>query len=130
MSDPIESITITGTVIKLEAPQVYGSKSFRKALCVVKTEDEKYPQSIPVESTGKRADIFTEANIAEGDVVTISANLQGREWQGRYFLSLGAWKVELESEGLNEQPANQRADRPPIADLPELPDYGDESIPF
>jgi len=125
-----DSITITGTVIKLEAPQAFGAKGFRKAVCVVETQDEKFPQKIPVEASGKKADLFTEANICEGDTVTISANLQGREWQGKYFLSLGAWKVQLESEGSTRPTAERRepAPRQPIPDAPA--DDFDSSIPF
>ena len=127
-----DSITITGTVIKLEAPQSFGAKGFRKAVCVVETQAEKFPQKIPVEASGKKADLFTEANICEGDTVTISANLQGREWQGKYFLSLGAWKVQLESEG-STRPTAERSEpkqRPLIPDAPSADDSGDDPCPF
>ena len=128
-----DSITITGTVIKLEDPQAFGAKGFRKAVCVVETQAEKFPQKIPVEASGKKADLFTEANICEGDTVTISANLQGREWQGKYFLSLGAWKVQLESEGSKARPTAERrepAPRQPIPDAPSADDSGDDPCPF
>lgn len=101
-----ESVIVTGTVIKVEAPVAFGSKGFRKATIVIKTEDDKFPQSIPVEASGKKADLFVEANIMVGDTVTASCNLQGREWQNRFFLSLSAWKVESDSQ--SRQPAPRR----------------------
>ncbi len=126
-----DSITITGTVIKLEAPQAFGTKGFRKAVCVVETQDEKFPQKIPVEASGKKADLFKDANICEGDTVTISANLQGREYNGRYFLSIAAWRVQLESEGAKEIPAARSEPEPrqPIPDAPADDDF-DDQIPF
>ena len=101
-----ESVIVTGTVIKVEAPVAFGSKGFRKATIVIKTEDAKFPQSIPVEASGKKADLFAEANICEGDTVTAACDLQGREWNGKYFLSLSAWKLESDSQ--SHQPAPRR----------------------
>lgn len=35
--------------------------------------------------------------VRRGDNVTVSFNLRGREWKGRYFPSLQGWKISVES---------------------------------
>ena len=70
---------ITGTVKKImEVQQV--SPTFRKRELVVQT-DEQYPQPILVEFTQDRADLLNR--VQEGQKVTVSINIRGREWTSR-----------------------------------------------
>jgi hypothetical protein len=105
MPDNQLSIELTGTVIALDPPQAFGAKGFRKAQIVLEIENGNYPQKVPVEAAGKKADLFTEANVQTGDTVAIRANLNGREWNGRYFVGLSAWKCELIDGGQVRAPA-------------------------
>ena len=80
---------ITGTVKKImEVQQV--SPTFRKRELVVQT-DEQYPQPILVEFTQDRADLLNR--VQEGQKVTVSINIRGREWtsregETRYYVSI------------------------------------------
>ncbi len=51
----------------------------------------EYPQTIEVVCGGKKADLFDRVNI--GDVVGVSVNIQGREYNGKVYNSLNAWKI-------------------------------------
>jgi ribosomal protein L3 len=53
----------------------------------------------------------------EGDVVKVSFDLRGREWQGKYFTNLNAWRIEkADSNATAASAAEQHAADP-------FPDY-------
>ena len=129
-----DSVIITGTVIRVTEPKSYGDKGFQKAECVIETDDPKFPQKIPIDATGKKAMLFQDAGVKPGDRITLHCNLQGREWNDRYFLSLAAWKGEFNDSQAttpSQRRDDQSDDRPPIPDDSQCPadDCGDD-IPF
>lgn len=85
---------LTGTIKKLfDTQQV--SPTFRKREVVIET-DENYPQVVLCEFTQDRADI--PSRYREGDKVTVSINIRGREWTNRdgetkYFVSIQGWRM-------------------------------------
>lgn len=88
-----EEIKIKGTIKILGETQSIGEKGFLKREMVITTQDEKYPQDLKVE--------FIKDNCAKldafsaGEEVTVSVNLKGSEWKGKYFVSLTGWKIEI-----------------------------------
>ena len=54
--------------------------------------DGNYPQFIKFQLTQDRCDLIS--NYKEGDMVKVSFDLRGREWNDKYFTNLNAWKVE------------------------------------
>lgn len=105
---------LTGTIKKLfDTQQV--SPTFRKREVVIET-DENYPQVIMCEFTQDRADI--PSRYREGDKVTVSINIRGREWTNRdgetkYFVSIQGWRMAPGdgSEGGGAPRSNDRGDR-------------------
>ena len=103
---------LSGTIKKLfETQQV--SPTFRKREVVIET-DENYPQVIMCEFTQDRADIPSRYN--EGDKVTVSINIRGREWtnregETRYFVSIQGWRM-APWDGTSAEPTSApRSDR-------------------
>lgn len=48
-------------------------------------------------------------NFREGDEVRVHFNLRGREWQGKYFTNLDAWRIEASTNsgsGTTNQSSN------------------------
>ena len=85
---------LTGTIKKLFYIQQV-SPTFRKREVVIET-DENYPQVVMCEFTQDRADI--PSRYREGDKVTVSINIRGREWTNRdgetkYFVSIKGWRM-------------------------------------
>ena len=68
------------------------SETFRKRELVIEVDDGKYPQFVPFELLQDRCSVLDPFN--EGDLVKVSFNLRGREWNNRYFCSLNAWRIE------------------------------------
>jgi hypothetical protein len=62
----------------------------KKKEFVVKT-DESYPQMVKCELINDKISLLS--SYVKGDAVEVSFNLRGREWQGKYFTSIQAWKI-------------------------------------
>ena len=66
------------------------SDNFKLKEVIMVTED-KYPQTLSFQFSNKNIDTLN--GIGEGQKATIHFNLRGREYNGRVFNSLDAWKV-------------------------------------
>lgn len=82
---------LTGTV-KLVMDLVTFDSGFTKREFVVTSADDRFPQDIKFECVKDRCALLD--NVAPGQRVTVSFNIRGNEYKGRYFVSLSAWKVE------------------------------------
>ena len=97
-----DSIKVSGIIHALpEAVQV--TEKMRKQNLVIRTEGQ-YPEVIAVEFLNDKIDLLH--GLAEGQKVDVSVNVRGREWSGRYFVSLAGWKVE-QVGGQAQQPQRQ-----------------------
>ena len=65
--------------------------SFQTREFVITTEGT-YPQFVKFQAVQDRTGIVD--GLKEGDKIKVFFDLRGREWQGKYFTNLNAWKVE------------------------------------
>jgi hypothetical protein len=82
---------LQGTIIAIGQTEKFGAKEFKKRQLVIKT-DSQYPQSIPVDFTQDKCSILDSYSL--GEFVNVSVNVQGTEWQGKYYVNLQGWKIE------------------------------------
>jgi hypothetical protein len=82
------------------------TESFQAREFVISTEGN-YPQFIKFQLTQDRCGIVD--NYKEGEKVKVHFDLRGREWQGRYFTNLNAWRI----------------DRVSMDEEPDFPDYNE-----
>ena len=82
---------VKGTVHLIEQTQEVGNNGFKKRLIVVKTDGE-YPQFIPVDFVKDKCAILD--GYAVGQLVEISVNMRGNEYEGKYYLSLQGWQIK------------------------------------
>ncbi|MEM1119980.1 MAG: DUF3127 domain-containing protein [Bacteroidota bacterium] len=77
--------------------------------------DGTYPQFVKFQLVQDRCNLVDNYN--EGDSIRVHFDLRGREWQGRYFTNLNAWRIEAGAESAAAAP-------PPAAsgDFPTLDD--------
>lgn len=85
---------------------------------VVETH-EQYPKRCVFDIFGE--DRIKEANIKVGDEVTVSFDIDAREYQGRWFNSVRAWRVQHVVEGVGVPDAMAGAAVPPVAAAPAAP---------
>lgn len=84
--------TIKGA-IKLINPIKVISDKFSVREFVVTTPDAKYPQDIIFQTINDKMDVLESLGV--GQQVEVSYNVRGREFNGRYYNTLDAWKVEV-----------------------------------
>jgi single-strand DNA-binding protein len=92
------------------------SSSFQTREFVITTEGT-YPQYVKFQLTQDKCGVIDPCN--EGEKVKVYFDLRGREWQGKYFTNLNAWKVEKVS-GTN-------AEIQGAASMPNLPPVFEEN---
>lgn len=92
-----KSLEITGTLFKkFETEQI--SDKFQKREFVVSIEDGPYTEYVKFELIGDRCDLLEP--FSENEQVKVAFNLKGREWQGKYFVNLRAWRITKNVEPL------------------------------
>jgi single-strand DNA-binding protein len=67
------------------------SGTFQTREFVITTEGT-YPQFVKFRLTQDKCSVIDAYN--EGEKVKVSFDLRGREWQGKYFTNLNAWRVD------------------------------------
>lgn len=97
---------IKGKVIVIGELETF-KNDFTKKSIVIETKD-KYPQKIQVEFFKDNIDHLY--NLMVDDQVTVFFNVRGREYNGKYYVSLEGWRLvnetmkpEEEKETLDEQ---------------------------
>lgn len=115
---------LQGQVVVIGQTETFGAKGFKKRQIVIKT-DAQYPQTIPVDFTQDKCGILD--NYAVGQVVKISVNVQGSEWQGKYYVNLNGWKIEM---GEREKSANSFMPDRDVQMEPDAADEADDDLPF
>jgi len=64
---------------------------------VIEVADGQYPQMVKFQLVQDKCNLVDE--YAEGDVVTVEFDLRGREWNGKYFTNLQAWRMNRGEDG-------------------------------
>lgn len=109
---------LSGSVKAIFEEQTFGS-GFNKREFVVTTDADKYPQDIKFEAVKDKVEMVSK--LKTGDKVKVHFDLRGREWQGKYFVNLNAWKIDYGA-------ADAPSDEPPPFDPAD--EILDEEPPF
>lgn len=118
-------LKITGTVTQMLPEQSGESRNgpWRKQEFILETEGN-YPKQVCIVMWGDNIDKF---GVAEGEKLTASIDIASREYNGRWYTDVKAWKVERDA-GAGEGAPPVDPDEP----FPEPPDFDDEDdgLPF
>lgn len=80
---------ITGKIYKIGNEEQV-TASFKKRLLVIET-DEKYSQKVPIDFVQDKIDLIAPYKI--GESVTVSINVRGNEYNGKFYVNLQGWKI-------------------------------------
>lgn len=122
---------IKGKVI-LALPEQSGvsknGNSWKKREYVLETFDN-YPKKIHFDLFGERADQYP---INVGENITLSFDIESREYNGRWYTSIRGWKVDKDNGVAAADPAAPAANGIPAPPMPEftMPGNSDKDIPF
>ena len=86
----MSDLTIKGAVKLINEVKMISDR-FSVREFVITTLDPKYPQDILFQAVNDKIDMVTP--LRNGQVVEVSFNLRGREFNGRYYNTLDVWKV-------------------------------------
>ena len=104
------------------------SASFQAREFVIEIPDGNYPQFIKFQLTQDRCAAIDAHS--EGEQVKVHFDLRGREWQGKYFTNLNAWRIEKATAGA---PATAPVKADADYDFPtasDEPAHVNEDLPF
>lgn len=110
----MSELKINGKIKMIGEIQQFDS-GFKKIEFVVTTL-ENFPQDIKFEITQNKVDDFVKYNKIGKDV-EVSFNIRGNEYNGKYYVSLQAWKVF----GMDKATTAPTAPTAPVEDEEDLP---------
>ena len=121
-------LKITGTVTQIldEASGEGKNGTWRKQEFILET-DGNYPKQICIVMWGDNIDKF---GITVDEKITASIDLASREYNGRWYTDVKAWKVEREGGGSGGQSGPPSFDGEPFPEPPADSDDDDDGLPF
>lgn len=114
---------LTGKIKLIFDPKTFNS-GFTKREMVVTVEDGKYPQEIMLEFVQDKVSLLD--GLTPGQDVTVTFDIRGREYNGRYFNNLQGWRVETLGGEATDSRGRQEEEPP----FPTPEDFGEQDIPF
>ena len=98
---------------------------WRKQEYILETETD-YPKKICFMAWGDKIDQF---NIQQGENLAVSVDLESREYNGRWYTDVKAWKVSRHGSDADGSQSfgSQDSNAPPIADITA---FDNDDIPF
>ena len=112
---------LSGKIKLIQEAKTFDS-GFTKREMVVTVEDGRYPQDINLEFVQDKVSLLD--GLQAGQEVTVSFDIRGREYNGRYFNNLQGWKV------VAADAANTVDDSPAAAPFAGDDGFEDQDIPF
>lgn len=127
------SYDLTGKVkIVMDAKTI--SDKFTVREFVVTVEEGNYPQDIALQFVNDKVSLLDPLQV--GQEVTVSFDIRGREYNGRYFNNLNAWKLQTGASAAPapapDAAAPAAAGKPAVSDKNVPADFNEyeDDIPF
>jgi hypothetical protein len=117
---------INGKIIQL-LPEQSGESAkgpWRKQEYILETEGQ-YPKKVCLMAWSEKIDEFA---IKEGESLVVTVDLESREYNGRWYTDVKAWKVAR--AGADAHDSSYNAPDMPNTTQPESPLSLDDDIPF
>ena len=118
---------ISGKIIELLTVKTGQSANgeWRKQEYILETETQ-YPKKICFMAWGDKIDQF---NIVQGETLEVSVDLESREYNGRWYTDVKAWKVSRDGADKSSPHSFDSQDRSEPPNIEFAPLNGDD-IPF
>ena len=121
----------SGKIIAILPPKSGVSKATGnewKAQEYVVENHDQYPKKMCFEVFGTEK--IEQFNIQMGEELTVSFDIDARQWQDRWFNSIRAWKVERVAAGASPMPGSPVPPPPPSASPEFIPGDVKDDLPF
>lgn len=109
---------ITGKLTEILPEQSGQGKNgtWVKGAFVIETQDQ-YPKKVCIDVWGDKVDVVKTLNI--NDVVKVDFDVESREFNGKWYTNVKAWRIEKQNAGGTNTPENN----------PPLPTFGESDGP-
>lgn len=120
-------IQISGKVTQILEEQSGSGKNgpWRKQEFILETQ-EQYPKEVCIVQWGDKIDEF---NVQEGETIIAHVDIQSREYNGRWYTDVKAWKIERNQGSSQDRPPQDDVpfnDEEPTIDMSDI----DDDVPF
>ncbi len=119
------SLQIKGKVqqiLKPESGVSRAGKEWQKQEFVIET-DEQFPRKVCFTLFNDKTSLVQE--LTPGEDVEVSFNLESREFNGKWYHNINAWKIDKPEETNFPEPPEFRAE-----DIPPEPEDSSDGLPF
>lgn len=108
---------ITGTISSILELQIGEGKNgpWKKQEFILETNDQ-YPRKVCIAVWGDKIEQYA---LKTGAKVTVSVNVESREFNGRWYTDVKAWKIEKPQDQGVAPPPPDPGMEPPEADFPD-----------
>jgi hypothetical protein len=111
-----EEMELSGKLKLVMDEQKFDSGFYKRDFVI--TTEEQYPQDVKFSLNKERTEFLNQFN--PGDQMLVRFDVRGREWQGKYFVDLVAWKLDPATAGASvEAPPVEQAP-PNVAAFPKV----------
>lgn len=117
---------LSGEVKLVMEPKTFAS-GFTVREFVVTVKGGKYDQDIILQVVQDKVELLDD--VGAGDEVTAAFDIRGKEYNGRYFNNLQAWKVEVHG-GAHGKPPVEGVEPGTSSGAPAAEDEFEDDIPF
>jgi hypothetical protein len=120
------SLSIKGRIIKilnLESGLSKAGNEWKKQEFVVEESDQQFSRKICFTLFNDKTGLLK--GISTGQEVEVFFNVESREYNGKWFHNINAWKIESASQNLHETPPEFR-----MEDIPPEPADDTNDLPF
>ena len=116
-------LKITGEVTKVLEEETGEGRNgtWRKQAFILKTPGD-YPKEICIIQWGDSIDKFA---VQSGETITTYIDIQSREYNGRWYTDVKAWKIEGAGAA-----TSTKGEEPPLPEEPEGLESEDDALPF
>lgn len=121
------SLEITGKMVSLLPQQTGEGKNGKwvKQEFILETQGE-YPRKVCVSAWGDKAK--DAENLRPGETIKVSINIESREYSGRWYTDVRAWRIDKVSPGSNVSEVDMPS--PPTPSIDDLPGEPENDLPF
>ena len=113
-------LKLTGTVVEIleEKSGESSNGPWRKQDFILETQGQ-YPRKVCITQWGDRIEEF---DVSEGETLTAHVDIESREYKGRWYTDVKAWRVERD-EQVGPPDAPPERPQPPLSEP-------DDDLPF
>ena len=106
------ALELTGKVFQVLPLETGEGKNgqWKKQFFILDFMEGNYPKKVSISAWGEKTDLLR--NLLPGAEVKVSFNVESREYNGKWYTDVKAWRIELQAAGSSNNPPTN--DIPPF----------------